>query len=63
MSRQHRFLVAPRLRQARRNPPVSPSMGTTHVRMAILLFDICHPRIQLYQAFDCRILASPDTAD
>lgn len=60
---QHCFLVAPRLRQARGNPPVSSSMGTTHVCMAILLFDIRHPRLQLHQAFNCRIPASPDTAD
>ena len=63
MPRQHCFLVAPRLRQARRDPPVSPSVGATNVRVALLLLYLRHPRIQLHQAFDCRVLASPDTAD
>jgi len=38
-------------------------MGTTYVRMAVLLLHLRYPRIQLHQAFHRCVLASPNTAD
>lgn len=63
MPRLHCILNTPRPGKARRNPPVSPSMGTPYVRVALLLLDFRHPRIQLHQALHCGLLASPDTAN
>lgn len=59
----HRLLDTPRPRKARRNPPVSPSMGATHVRVALFLLHLRHPRVQLHQALHCRLLASSDAGD
>lgn len=38
-------------------------MGSTHVRMALLLLDLCNPRVQLHQALYCCFLAPSDAAD
>lgn len=53
----------PRPRKARRYPSVPSSMGTAHVRVALLLLHLRHPRVQFHKAVHCRVLASSDTAD
>jgi hypothetical protein len=59
----HCLLDTSRSRKARRNPAVSSSMGATNVRMAVLLLNLRHPRVQLHQALHCCFLASSDAAD